>query len=359
MLFLVIGYDLDPIPPLQTLLSLPEEDSLAALPAWKTLLDRLPADPMGLLFFNVVEQARQNPPPPNETSLGAILNQELDAIALAAVPEENGMRVEIAGMFREGASARPELRALFDLPALDPMAWTALPNNSAIALFAHDASIVWPLLQEIFGLGAMEQVRDTTYLDLEADLFGADGPLTGDFALAITPPLPNQPISKDLAAAQLLLLAQDATKTQVAHVRTDMIDRGAIFGPDEVEGVNLQTQVGTEPSGYAISFGFDGDAMLFGSSPDIIGQALVAEHEGSGLVTTDFFEAVLRTLPDESQFVFFWDSESLLDLARANMTEQELNNTAFLMTEAFDAFGLGVQLEPDRLDGIIYFLFHE
>jgi hypothetical protein len=357
MLFLVVVYDSEPLPRLQTLLSLPQQDSLAALPSWETLLGRLPADPMGLIFINPAEQASQDPA--YDTSPGAVLVQELEATAIAAVPEEKGMRVEVVGTFQEGASSIPELRALFDLPPLDPAAWTALPGNTAIALFAHDTSIVWPFLKEAFGLGGMEQVRDVTNLDLEADLFSADGPLTGDLALAITPPLPDQPVSKGLAAAQLLLLTQDASKTQVAKVRMAMVGRGAVFGPDEVENVYLQTQVGTGPSGYAISFGFDDDTLYFGSSPDIIGQALVAQREDSGLITTDPFETVLEALPGKPQFAVYLDSESLSKLAWANMTEQEYERSGLQMTEVFEAMGLGLQLEPDRLDGTIYFLIRE
>jgi hypothetical protein len=341
---------------LQALLSLDREDSLAALDSWETLRDRLPEEPMGLVFFNAAEQARRRPPPPGDTSLNAALGQQLEGIALAAVPENDGMRVEIVGTLALEADAPRELRALFGSSAVDATTWTGLPANTAIALVARDASVVWPVLQEMFGIGPLDLLRDTIGLDLEADLAAADGPLTGEFALAITPPLPDQPISQDLPAGQLAILTQDASEAQVANVQAAMEGRGAIFGPGEVEGVALQTQAGTEPTGYAISYGFDGDTLLFGSSPGVIGHAVADRRENRGLVKDKTFQVLAETLPDDPSFVVYLNSEPLLSLMEANMTEQQYNNSQELfLFRVFEAIGVGLRLEPDRVDGVLYF----
>jgi len=359
LLFLASRHDHEPLGQLQSLVSLTEEDSLAAFPSWRTLRKRLPARPMGLVFFNVSEQARRNPPALGDTSPGAVLVQQIEAIALAAMPETDGMRVEVVGSFARKADDVPELRPLFDLPAVDAAAWPGLPADTAIALFAHDASVVWPLLKDLFILDvdSLDLLRDTIGLDLEADLLSAEGPLTGDLALGISPPLPDQPISQGLTAAQLLILARGATEAQADAVRAAMESRGAVFGPREVEGVALQTQVGTEPTGYAISYGFDGDTFLFGSSSDIIGQGVAARREGQGLVATKAFRAVLATLPDEPTLVVYLNSRPLTDLMRANMTEREYQNQEEnLLWRTFGAIGLGLRLQPDQLDGVLDFL---
>lgn len=361
LLFLSAGYDQEALTQLQALVTLAQADSLADLSSWQTLRDRLPETPMGLFFVNIAEQARRRPPFPTDTSLGTALNQQVVALAFAAVPEEEGMRVEIAGAVALQTDAPPEVRALFSLPAVDPTAWSALPADTAIALVAHDASAVWPLLKEAFGLDT-DQLRDTIGLDLEADLAGAEGPLTGDFALAITPPLPEQPISQGLPAGQLLILARDASEAQMANVRAAMEGRGAVFGPGEVEveGVALQTQAGTEPSGYAISYGFDGDTLLFGSSPDVIGQGVTARREGKGLVTTQTFRAARAALPDDPSFVIYLNNGPLTSLLQANTTEEQYQERQeYLLLEAFEAIGLGLRLTPDRLDGVLYFFVRE
>jgi hypothetical protein len=359
LLFLSHGYNQNPLPRLQELVSLAEADSLAALPAWQTLRDRLPETPMGLFFVNIAEQTRRSPPSPYDTSLGAALNQRLVALAFAAVPEKEGMRVEILGMVALQTDARPEVRDLFNPPAVDPTAWTGLPADTAIALVGHDASILWPLLKETLSLDT-DQLRDTVGLDLGADLASAEGPLTGDFALAITPPLPEQPISQGLSAGQLLIVTQDASEAQMANVRAAMEGRGAVFGPAEVEGVALQTQAGTEPTGYAISYGFDDDTLLFGSSPDVIGQGVVARREDKGLVKTETFKTVLATLPDDPSFVVYLNNGSLTSLLRANTPEEQYQEREeYLIWEAFEAVGLGLRLTPEGLDGVLYFLMRE
>ena len=209
-LSLSIGYGQEALTHLQELLSLVQEDSLAALPAWRTLRDRLPEAPMGLLFFNVAAQARRNPPAPDDTSLGTALGQQIEAIALAAMPEEEGMRIEIVGTVALQTDAPPKVHDLFNLPTVDPAAWAGLPSDTAIVLITYDASVVWSWLEEMFNLSSLDQLGDTIGLDLGADLASADGPLTGDFALAVTPPLPDQPISQGLPAGQMLILAEAA-----------------------------------------------------------------------------------------------------------------------------------------------------
>jgi hypothetical protein len=345
---------------LRELVGLDRANSLAALPAWRTLRDRLPQSPMALVFFNVAAVARRSPPAPDDDSLGTALSQQLEALAAAAVPEEAGMRVEIAGTLALEADARPEFRALLDLPAADPAAWTGLPADTAITLMAHDAPALWPWLKEVFNPNGLDQIRDTVGLDLEADLAGADGPLTDGFALAITPPLPDQPIIHGLPAGQLLILARDVSQAQIDHVRRVMEGRGAVFGPGETQGVALQTQAGTELSGYAISYGFDpgdGDGtLLFGSSPDVIGQAVSAQREGQGLVRTPNFQSMLAALPEDPSLLVYLNSGPLTGMAQLNMTEEQYHsNEEYLLLEVFEAVGWGLRLAPDRVDGVAYF----
>lgn len=354
-LFLSFKYDSEALSNLQALLGLTEEDSLASLASWQTLRDRLPESPMGVAFINLAAQARRRPPDPGDTSLGAALNQQIEAVAIAAIPEEEGMRVEIAGSLALQDDALPELQALFKLPAADPTSWTALPDNTALALFTHGASVIWPWLKDMFSLTGPDLVRDAIGLDLEADLASADGPLSKDFALGITPPLPDQPISQGLAAAQLLILARDASAEQAAEVQAAMESRGAIFGPGEIEGVALQTQVGTAATGYAISYGFDDGLLFLGSSPEVIGQGVIAQREDEGLVGTVSFRSVMERLPDKASVVVYVHSDPLLSLMEANSpTELEpLPEWAWL--EVFQAAGLGLRFERDSLDGVVYF----
>ena len=356
LLFLIqsYGHYRQAMPRLQELLSLPEGDSLAALPAWGTLRGRLPQSPMGLIFLRVGEPTRSDAPSPP-----AIVGEQMEAVAAAAVPEADGMRVEVAGTFQAGGDVPPELQALYDLPAVDPADWAGLPANSALSLVAHNASMVWPWLVDILSidLKGLDDLRDTIGLDLEADLFGAAGPLGGDFALSITPPLPGQPIAEGLTAAQLLFLTPDATPTQADDVRIAMEGRGATFASGEVEGIDIQSQLGTALSGYALSYGFDDGEFYFASSPEIIGQAVVAQREGTGLVETEAFQRVLKALPDESILVAYLQIGLLIDLVRANSTDEEYQvQGEILALEAFEAIGVGLRFQPGYLDGVFYFL---
>jgi hypothetical protein len=359
VMFLVWNYDGEALDPLQAMLELSEQNSLAGLPIWQTIRARLPETPLSLAFFNAAEQARLRPPSAEGESLGAAFGQRLEAVALAAVPEEAGMRVEITGVLNSQGSELPALQALLDLPTIDPTSWTSLPADTALAVFAHDASVVWPWLKDMLSINTigLDQIRELIGLDMDTDLAGASGPLTGDLALAITPPLPNQPIIQGLTAAQLLIAARGASPAQANSVRTAMESRGAVFGPGEVEGIPIQTQAGTASTGYAISYGFDGDLLLMATSPDAIGQGVVARRAGGGLVNAQTFRAVLDPLPDELTFVVYLDDGALADLAQANMTADEYKNRDELVgLEAFEAIGLGLELQPDRFDGVVYFL---
>jgi hypothetical protein len=357
LLFSTQRYDGDSLTQLQAIAGLARKDSLETLPAWKTVRDRLPRDPMGILFFNVAEQTRLSPPRPDGGMPDDVLNQRVQAIALAAVPEKDGMRVEVEGVLASGGDVPPELQALFDLPAVDPATWTGMPAGTAIALATHDASLVWPWVQDIFGFngGSFDQVRDAVGLDLEADLLSAEGPLTGEFALAITPPLPDQPVFGGLTAGQMLFLTRDASAAQMDSLRAAMESRGAIFGAEEVEGVTLQTQMGTRPSGYAFSYGFDGDTLLLGSSPDVIGQGLIAGREGTGLTSDPAFRTVMATLPDAASFVLYLNGERLVELIDVNASPDQAPGVEYELLSLFEAIGLGLQFESDRLDATVYF----
>jgi hypothetical protein len=312
---------------------------------------------MGIAFFNIAEQTRQNPPQPDGGMPDDVLYQRVQAIALAAVPEEDGMRVEVEGVLASGGDVPPELQALFDLPTVDPATWTGMPAGTAIALVTHDASLVWPWIQDSFGMngGSFDPVLDFVGLDLEADLLGAEGPLTGEFALAITPPLPDQPVIGALTAGQMLFLTRDASAAQMNGVRAAMESRGAIFGTEEVEGVTLQTQMGTRLSGYAVSYSFDGDILLLGSSPDVIGQGLIAAREGTGLTSDPTFRAVMATLPDDASFVLYLNDGPLVELIDVNASPDQGPSVEYELLSLFEAIGLGLQFEPDRLDATIYF----
>ena len=201
----------------------------------------------------------------------------------------------------------------------------------------------------------LDLVQATTGLDLEADLVSAGGPLSTDFAVGITPPLPEQPISQGLAAAQLLILADNASEEQAAEVQAAMESRGAVFGPGEIEGVALQTQVGTAATGYAISYGFDDGLLFFGSSPEIIGQGIVARREDEGLVRTEPFRSVMKRLPGRASIVVYIHSDPLLSLMEANTPTEMEPVPEWAWLEIFQAAGLGLRVDKDNLEGVIYF----
>jgi hypothetical protein len=357
LIVLVVDYNSDPIDELKALVDLPAEDSLASSSSWGTLRERLPQAPMGLAFFKVDDASQGSSAPAADASLGTALGQQIEALALAAIPEKNGMRIEIAGSGALRQDAPPEIRGLLTSPAIDAGSWTGLPSDTAIALVAHDTSIFWPVVKDIFNVRSLDLVRDALGLDLEADLFTAGGVLSGDFALGITPPLADQPISQGLTAGQLLFLGRDAMQAQMDGVQAVMESRGATFSSQQIEGVEVQTQLGTEPTGYAIAFGFDDRTFLLGTSPGIVGHSVVARRDGSGLVNSAAFQAVLGALPPDPNFVLYLNRTALTDLARANMSQEEYERNQELMAlEPFEAISLGLRLRPEGLDGTIYFL---
>jgi hypothetical protein len=361
LLVLALSYDQDPIDDLKAVVDLPEEESLASLPSWKSLRARLPETPMGLIYLHPPEQIEQPSQPGSDVSMADVLGRQIEALALAAVPEPGGMRVEMAADLATQSALPPQILNLLNLPGVDPASWTGLPADTALALSSRDAATVWPVLRDMFGGLSLDQVVDVIGLDLEADLFAADGPLSGDFALAITPPLPDQPISQGIAAAQFLILARDASPAQMAAVQAAMEGRGATFSSQTVEGVGrgieLQTQVGTALAGYAVSFGFDGDVLLLGSSPGIIDRSVSARRDGTGLVADPAFRAVLNTMPKEPAFFVYLNRPSLTEMLKANMTEDQYNQSQEY--EAFEAISLGLTLSMDRIDGTLYFYMPE
>ncbi len=362
LLFLAQNYSQDALPYLEEVLDRAEEDSVAALASWQSLRAGLPESPMVLLFYNIPGQAGSSPPPSENTSLSTALSRQPGAIACAAVPEAGGVRVEILGAWELQPDAPPQLHALFGLPAVDATAWDGLPANTAFALIGHDMSLVWSLLDDILNLDSLVQLSELIHLDIQGDLASPDGPLADDFALALTPPLPAQPIMQDIPAAQLLILAPDAREAQMAEVQARMADRGAVFGSREVEGVALQTQVGTELTGYAISYGleqsagFDEGTLLFGTSPNVIAQGASARRAGSGLVTRDAFRDALETLPADPALVAYADAGLVTTLVKANVGDDEYRQRSdYVLFEAFDAFALGLRFTPDgRVDGTAY-----
>jgi hypothetical protein len=360
VLYLTSVYNGDPVPPLQSLLTLAEGDSLAANPAWKTARDRLLPSPLGIVFLNIAEQMRRYPPAPGDRSLGTLLGQQVEAVALAALPDRDGMRVDVEGVWRAEGEMPLELLSLFSMPPVDPNAWTALPADTAMALISRDASTVWPWLVDLLSLstGAFDEVPEAVGLDIEADLFGVQGPLTGRFALGVTPPLPDQPISQGLTAGQLLALARGATEAQAEGMRAAMESRGALFRTTEVEGLSLQTQVGTELSGYAVSYGAGDEFLYVGSSPTIVGRGIAARRDGRGMVDTAAFQSVAKALLDDPILVFYVHNESMLDLQRANTTSEQTGGDLVFL-EPFEAIGLDLRLDQERLQGVIYFLMKE
>ena len=361
LLFLVYDQGLAPVAQLRDLLSLAQGESLAALPAWQTLRGRLPDTPMMLLFDNLDEQNRRSTPLPANASFGELLNRQFQAAAAAAIPEEQGMRVQIAGTVALQPDVPPEVRAVFDSPAVDPTAWTHVPAEAAITVIGYDASVLWPLLKEGFvSPEVLAQVREAVGLDLEADLASVGGSLAGGYAWAVLPPLPDQPVGQGLPAGQLLIVGRGATQTQAALVQAAMESRGAIFGPGEVEGVAVHTQVGTELSGYAITYGFDGDTLLFGSSPDAIGQALVARRDQHSLGLTEGFQALLAALPADSSLIIYLNGEPLTRLYQANTTEEAYETgLGYVLLETFESVGAGLRFTPERMDGVMIFFAPE
>jgi hypothetical protein len=350
----------DPIEDLKTLVGLTKEQSLASLPAWKTLRAQLPANPMGLIFVNAGDAPQPAPAPVGEESPSETLGRQMQALALAAVPEEDGMRVEMAGRFFPENDVPAIIEVLAQLPGVDPASWAHLPANTAIAISTHEAATVLSIVNDMFGVPGLDIVRDAVGLDLEADLFAKDGPFSGDLAMALIPPFPDQPISQGLTAGQLLLVARGASQAQMAAIQTAMEGRGAILSPRTIGDVDLQVQVGTEALGYAVSFGFDGDVFLLGTSPAIVEAGASAARAENGLVANPAFQTVLSKMPESPVFFLYLNMPAFVDLRQANMRAQDIEQLPEISAlEAFDAIGLGLTLSPDALEGTIQFYMRE
>jgi hypothetical protein len=350
----------DPVEDLKTLVGLTEEQSLASLPVWKALRTRLPASPMGLIFVYPGESPQPLPEPVGDVPPSEALGQRMQALAAAAIPEKDGMRVEMAGRFFPGDDVPAIIRRVVQLPGVDPASWTHLPANTAVAVSTHEAATVWPILKDMFGLPGLDVIRDTAGLDLETDLFATDGPFSGNLAVALTPPFADQPVSQGLIAGQLLLLGRDASPAQMAAVQAAMESRGAILSPKTVGDVELQVQVGTEAMGYAISFGFDGDVFVLGTSPAIVEDGASAARAGNGLVANPAFQSVLSKMPQSPTFFLYLNTPAFVDLRRANLTAYQYEQSPEISDlEAFDAIGLGLNFSPDVIEGTVQFYIRE
>jgi hypothetical protein len=360
LLVLAFDYNIDAIDNLKTLVGLSRQDSLAALPSWQTVYARLPQAPMGLFFLNLGEQLQQNSSPGSDPSLGLAFGQQIEALALAAVPERNGMRVDVVGTIALQDSVPPEIRSLLGLPGVDPASWAGLPADTAMVVSGHNASIIWPVLRDLLSVSSLSMVRDAIGLDIEADLFNADGPLSDDFCVALLPPLPDQPIGQGLLAGQLLFLGRDASPAQMDALQAAMESRGAVLSPQEIQGVLVQAQVGTELAGYAVSFGLNDQDFVLGTSPGALEQSVTARRAGNGLVKDAVFQAVLDALPRNPSFLLYVNRPSLTDVVQINMTEQQYTQSQELVgLEAFDAIGLGLKLGTDVIEGALYFFMAE
>jgi hypothetical protein len=366
------------VDPLSDLLGLARGATLDSLDPWELLQQRLPDAPLAVAFLPVAELAGRpapvrvdvSPLAPEDQPPSAALERHLEALALAFTPEDTGLRLDIQGLLGSEAGTVPALQALFTLPAVEAAGWDRLPANTAVALFGHSASTIWPWFSGIFGLdlGPGTPFDTAVGLDLETDLLREGGPLAGPFALAVTPPLPEQPISQGLPALQALLVGKDVAPAQVDRLAATLEGRGAVLATGEVAGLEVQTQVGTQLSGYALSFGLDGDTLYVGTSPEIIHRAVVAGSGDSGLVGTAAFQTILAQLPEDSFLLGYVSSRASIELLRANAGgEQDPASSAIQILETFDAMGVGLRLESGqagdaglgRVEGVAYFLMEE
>lgn len=340
----------------EELLQVTEEESVAALAAWQELQDRLPEDMMGLSFVPLGLQSQL--PASDTASPFEALTGSVEAVALALVPQEDGLRVEIHGPFHPEAGSVRVLQAMFDMPAIDEDAWSNLPLGTAIALAGHDASALLPWLNEFFGLevNPFQEAAAPLGLDLEADLLTEGGPLDGALALAVLPPLADQPISEGIPALQLVLAAPDASRAQAEALQQTMEGRGAVFGTQEVEGAGVQAQVGTAASGYTLAYAYEDGVFYLGSSLEVLGQGISSGRGDGGLGQTDAFQVVSAALPDKPTIAGYIQSGPLAELMQANMTAEEYADpfSIFGLFRLSDSIGLGLRFEPERLYGVLY-----
>jgi hypothetical protein len=345
------GYGAMVVSPLKDLLQVTEEESVAALPAWQKLEDRLPRSTVGVSFiwFGPENQS----PPGDAASPFEALTRSLQGAALALVPEEDGLRINIDGIFDPEAGSVSQLQALFDMPPIDADVWGGLPQGTAIALAGYDAPALLPWLQEMFGLqlDAFQQAATPLGLDIEDDLLGEDGPLTGALAVGFSPPLPDQPTLDLLPALQILVVLPDAGLAEGEALQQAMEARGAVFGPQEVEGVEVQAQVGTAASGYAIAYADHDGVLYLGTSPQVVGQGITAAE----LEEDAAFRAVRAALPNEPTTAAYVQTAALAELLKANTTAgQYTEQPEYRLLELFESIGLGLRFEPERIYGVLY-----
>jgi hypothetical protein len=355
LLFLISDRSFGVTAELERLLDLIQAGSLEALPAWLRLRDELPDPLLGLVFMPMPESTRRRVDD-GTTSQATSLDEQVGALALALLPQAQGLRVELYAPFRTGIGSMPEYRNLLDLPPVASQAWAGLPADTVLALSSHDAHTLWPWAQALVSIGVLPSlVPRINGLDLEADLLTADGPLSGAFTLAVSPPLPDQSLVDNLPALQLLLVAPDASPAQAEGLHAAMEARGTVFGSDRVEGVDIQKQVGTAATGYALAYGFDGGRFHLGSSPQILAAAFAARRDGDGLADWAAFPAVAQDLPADPALAIFLNVPALFELARANLPGDEFQaDEAYQILSTFEAIGLGLRLRPDQADGVLY-----
>ncbi|MBN1660412.1 MAG: hypothetical protein JXA93_18580 [Anaerolineae bacterium] len=336
---------------LEALLSVPDQDTLAAQPAWQLLHSRLPEGLIAASCTVLAQGAAGSPPPSSGDDPLSALTWYLDAVMLAGVPEAEGVRIYIDGTFAPGVADVPAFQSLFALPPVDAAAWPSLPAGTALAVMSHDAAAVWPWVRGLFGLEGLGDILGASLLD---SLLAPGGPLSGAFALSITPPLPAQPLLGSVPSLQFLATSPDTDSAQAAALGVALKDSGAILGDSTVEGIAIHHQVGTAASGYALAYGFDGSTFYLGSSPEVIGLGLTAQRDGSGLVTQPAYQAFLQAVPNRAFYIGYVDGGHFLDLVQANTpADQGVDGSLFALASGFDGIGIGLALTPERLDGVL------
>ncbi|HSJ55621.1 MAG TPA: hypothetical protein VLC95_00470 [Anaerolineae bacterium] len=342
---------------LEALLSVPTSDTLAALPTWQVLHSRLP-DGLIAASGTVLGQGAAGPPPPSsgDDPLSA-LTYYLDAIMLAGVPEDKGVRIYLDGTFAPGAADVPAFQPLFALPPVDAAAWTALPADTALALASHDVATIWPWMRSTFN---MQDLVDAFGAGLLDPLVAPGGPLSGAFAAAITPPPPGQPVFSGVPALQFLATSPDTARLQADALEVAWQEAGGVLADGLVEGIPIRRQVGLEISGYSPAYGFDGGTFYLGSSPEAIAGGLAAQRENRGLVTQHAYQVFVDALPDEPFYVAYLNGEPFLELVGANVpADQDVDDSLYAMIGGLDGIGFGLALTPERLDGVIYLVILE
>jgi hypothetical protein len=182
------------------------------------------------------------------------------------------------------------------------------------------------------------------------------GPLGGGFSVALMPPLAEQPLHGQLPALQLLITSPDTTPAQADALGAAMEARSAILEEDVVEGIAIRRQVGTEVSGYAVSYGFDGDVFYLGSSPEAIGKGLAAGRDGGRLLDEAAYQVLLDRMPVDAFFTGYVHGKRLVDLIEANVPAdaENVDNALFEAAAVFDGIGLSMSISPERVNGVLY-----